>query len=158
MKQLFFFYSCTDKAVAERSDMHATVLKWHLIKKQNRLLQEATASDIKTNLCDHPAWTLLYFKTEKDINKKQYNNHSRNRCLLWPAGCISPEPSLQTRQTCSFTFKQTLQSITLSQKYFCISCIMAEYILVGKKKQLWQLFGKSFHILFTSYLPVKATP
>lgn len=41
MKQLFFFYSCTDKAVAERSDMHATVLKWHLIKKQNRLLQEA---------------------------------------------------------------------------------------------------------------------
>lgn len=101
--------------------------------KQN--IKRSTASDIKTYLCDHPAWTVLYFKTEtsqKDINKKQYNSHSRNGYVLWTAGCMCPEPSVQTWLTHSLTLKQTLQIITLSQKYFCISCDTVEYILVGK--------------------------
>lgn len=40
-------YSCTDNAEADKSDMYTTVLKWHIIKKQNIILKEALSQTPK---------------------------------------------------------------------------------------------------------------
>lgn len=124
--------------------------------KQN--IKRSTASDIKTYLCDHPAWTVLYFKTEtsqKDINKKQYNSHSRNGYVLWTAGCMCPEPSVQTWLTHSLTLKQTLHTNHHTQSKILLYQLWHSRVHFGRKKQLRQLFGKPFHILFTSHLSEK---
>lgn len=57
-------YSCTDKVAAEKNDTYTTVLKQHIIKKQNRTLKEAlpqtsklSEDEVPWHLPDHTSTT-----------------------------------------------------------------------------------------------------